>query len=146
AHWSIGTRRGRRHSIPLVRGHEDDRCVHCVGYEVSKGCAPQKPTQPAHRGVSALPPKADMRRASSKSPLCAISGHSEVGANRLAQWFTGFTRQGGLQEPPQTFVVQCLRGDVRRTYSRTHSLQLFRKFVGENFELVNLGRVVKRIT
>src|SRR6185312_14925855 len=85
AHWSIGTRRGRRHSIPLVRGHEDDRCVHCVGYEVSKGCATPKPTQPAHRGVSALPPKADMRRASSKSPLCAISGHSEVGANRLAQ-------------------------------------------------------------
>ena len=93
--------------------------------------------------MSALPPKADML--SVGIDVCKVP---KADTRRLAPTDLLNSLQGSRdrEESPQTFVVQCLRGDVRRTHSRTHSLQLFRKFVGENFELVNLGCLVKQIT
>jgi hypothetical protein len=56
------------------------------------GCGDPQPPRPTffsrrdlgcviRQNVSALPPKADVRRARSKSPLCAISGHRVRGTN-----------------------------------------------------------------
>jgi hypothetical protein len=59
------------------------------------------------------------------------------------------TTEGFAGAAANLLVVQCLIGDVRPNSlprQEWHSLQLFRKFVGENFELVNLGCLVKQIT